>query len=67
MVPTAERAGLWIVWPKQSSRLATDLTLNEVRRVGLAAGLVDFKVCAIDHTWSGLRFTRPRTRRPPKA
>jgi len=67
MVPAAERAGLWIVWPKQSSRLATDLTLNEVRRVGLAAGLVDFKVCAIDATWSGLRFTRPRTGRPPEA
>ncbi len=67
MVPAADRAGLWIVWPKQSSRLATDLTQNEVRRVGLAAGLVDFKVCAIDATWSGLRFTRPRTGRPPKA
>jgi len=48
--------GLWIAWPKRSSGLATDLTENVVREIGLAAGLVDNKVCAIDDTWSGLRF-----------
>jgi hypothetical protein len=61
--------GLWIAWPKKSalklSGLATDLTEAEVRARGLAAGLVDNKVCAIDDTWSGLRFVvriadRPR-------
>jgi CheY-like chemotaxis protein len=67
MVPAATGAGLWILWPKQASPLATDLTQNEVRRVGLAAGLVDFKVCAVDATWSGLRFTRPRATPPRHA
>lgn len=48
--------GLWIAWPKRTSGVITDLTENEVREVGLGAGLVDNKVCAIDETWSGLRF-----------
>ena len=48
--------GLWIAWPKRSSGVATDLTEDVVRAVGLEAGLVDNKVCAIDETWSGLRF-----------
>lgn len=48
--------GLWIVWPKKAAGVATDLTENVVRRIGLDAGLVDNKVCAIDETWSGLRF-----------
>jgi hypothetical protein len=50
--------GLWIAWPKRSSGLPTDLHENRVREMGLAAGLVDVKVCAIDQTWSGLRFVR---------
>ena len=48
--------GLWVCWPKKASGVATDLTENVVREVGLAAGLVDNKVCAVDDTWSGLRF-----------
>ena len=48
--------GLWVAWPKKASGVATDLTENDVREVGLDAGLVDNKVCAIDETWSGLRF-----------
>jgi hypothetical protein len=48
--------GLWIAWPKKASGVATDLDENVVRELGLAAGLVDNKVCAIDDTWSGLRF-----------
>ena len=48
--------GLWVAWPKRSSGLATDLDENVVRDFGLATGLVDNKVCAIDATWSGLRF-----------
>ena len=48
--------GLWIAWPKRASGVPTDLDGNVVREVGLAAGLVDNKVCAIDETWSGLRF-----------
>jgi hypothetical protein len=49
---------LWICWPKKGSGIVTDLTQNEVRSTGLANGLVDFKICAIDATWSGLCFTR---------
>jgi hypothetical protein len=48
--------GLWLAWPKHSSGVATDLGEGMVRDLGLAAGLVDNKVCAIDATWSGLRF-----------
>jgi hypothetical protein len=48
--------GLWIAWPKRSSGVATDLSFAPVQEVGLANGLVDNKVAAIDDTWSGLRF-----------
>jgi hypothetical protein len=48
--------GLWIAWPKKSSGLDTDLDQMVVMEIGLATGLVDNKVCAIDDTWSGLRF-----------
>jgi hypothetical protein len=47
---------LWISWPKKISGVATDLDENEVRRIGLDAGLVDIKVCAVDDVWSGLKF-----------
>lgn len=52
------KSGLWIAWPKKTSGIATDVSETEVRAIALAAGLVDFKVCAIDATWSGLRFSR---------
>lgn len=48
--------GVWVAWPKKASGVATDVTETEVRAIGLAAELVDNKVCAIDETWSGLRF-----------
>lgn len=47
---------LWISWPKGSSGVPTDLNENLVREIGLSHGLVDVKVCAIDETWSGLKF-----------
>ena len=47
---------LWISWPKKASGKPTDLNENIVREIGLARGLVDVKVCAIDETWSGLKF-----------
>lgn len=50
--------GLWIAWPKKSSGVATDVTATDVRGKGLAIGLVDYKVCAIDATWTGLKFAR---------
>ena len=50
--------GLWVAWPKKRSPLATELRENHVRSIGLASGLVDNKICAIDVDWSGLRFVR---------
>jgi hypothetical protein len=49
-------AGLWIAWPKGSSKVATDITEDVVRAIALPTGLVDNKVCAIDTVWSGLRL-----------
>jgi hypothetical protein len=49
---------LWLTWPKRSSGMATDIGEADVRLAGLATGLVDNKIAAIDETWSGLRFVR---------
>ncbi len=58
MVPSSDKGGLWIAWTKQSSGRSTDLSQVIVRRAGLAAGMVDYKICSIDAVWSALRFTR---------
>ncbi len=57
---------VWIAWPKKTSAIVSDLSQVSVRAAGLASGLVDFKVCAIDATWSGLLFTRRKPVRPRK-
>jgi hypothetical protein len=49
---------LWVSWPKKSSGVASDLDEGVVREIGLAAGLVDVKVCAVTEIWSGLKFVR---------
>jgi hypothetical protein len=59
-----EGAGLWIAWPKRSSAVASDLDDVVVRHNVLATGLVDNKVCAIDETWSALRFVARRASSP---
>lgn len=51
-------AVLWVSWPKKSSCRPTDLTEDVLREVILPLGLVDVKVCAVDDTWSGLKFVR---------
>ncbi len=51
-----EKGMLWIAWPKKASGVVTDLSDNSVRQIGLAAGLVDVKVCAVNDIWSGLKF-----------
>jgi hypothetical protein len=50
---------IWVSWPKKASKLNTDLNGNIVREIGLQNGLVDIKVCAVDETWSGLKFVIP--------
>ncbi len=57
MVKLTRHARLWIMWPKKSGKVS-DLSQNTVRQIGLAAGLVDYKICSVDVTWSGLLFTR---------
>ena len=61
--PVLERAlapagMLWISWPKKASGVTTDLTEDRIRAIGLAHGLVDVKVAAVDEVWSGLKFVR---------
>jgi hypothetical protein len=56
----ADKGALWIAWPKKSSAIQSDLTQAVVRKIGLDSGLVDYKICAIDKTWSALKFTRKK-------
>ena len=58
---------LWVSWPKKSSGVTTDVAENDVRGIGLEAGLVDVKVCAVSEIWSGLKFVIRVKDRPKKA
>jgi hypothetical protein len=60
MAARTARGHLWIVWPKKASGRATDFGQKEVRAAGLGAGIVDFKIAALDETWSGLCFAARR-------
>ena len=60
----APATALWICWPKKTSPLARDVDENKVRERGLAAGIVDIKVCAVDQDWSGLKFVFRQKDRP---
>jgi hypothetical protein len=55
---------LWVSWPKKASGVPTDLTEDVIRQIGLKAGLVDVKVCAVTDVWSGLKFVIPLKNRP---
>jgi hypothetical protein len=57
MLGHAEGGRLWILWPKKASGVRSDLSQQVVRELGLRSGMVDFKICAFDETWSGLRFS----------
>ena len=58
---------VWVSWPKKASGVTTDLSDIVVREVGLGAGLVDIKVCAIDEVWSALKFVIPKDQRSKRA
>ncbi len=60
---TAEKGRIWIAWPKKASGVRSDLSDSVVRAFGIASGWVDFKIAAIDDTWSGLCFSRKARRR----
>ena len=53
----AKQSGLWIIWPKKTSRQGSDLTQFNVREAAFALGLVDYKVASIDSVWTGMKFT----------
>jgi hypothetical protein len=63
LLALAVDGGLWLAYPKQTSGVATDLTFASVQQLGLDAGLVDNKSCAIDATWTALRFVVPLAKR----
>jgi hypothetical protein len=56
--------GLWVAWPKRSSGVATDLSENVIREIGISRRFVDNKVCAVTDVWSGLRFVLRLKDRP---
>ncbi|MGD0984957.1 MAG: DUF3052 domain-containing protein [Acidimicrobiales bacterium] len=62
MAMRADKNALWICWPKKASGVSTDVSEHAVRAAGLANGLVDFKVAAVDETWAGLRFAAVSSR-----
>jgi hypothetical protein len=55
------KGNMWLTWPKKSSGVETDLSFDVVQKLGLATGMVDFKICAVDATWSGLRFGQKKS------
>ena len=61
---TTQAGMIWVCWPKKAAKRDTDLDGTLVRDIGLAAGMVDVKVCAIDEVWSGLKFVRRLKDRP---
>jgi hypothetical protein len=60
----SSRGALWVSWPKASSGVKTNLNENVIREIGLKSGLVDVKVCAVDETWSALKFVYRLKDRP---
>jgi hypothetical protein len=65
LLRVSDQGRLWVCWPKRASGVRTDLDDGVVRERGLAAGVVDVKVCAVDATWSGLCFMTRLNRRTP--
>lgn len=63
MARLAKAGGLWVAYPKQAAKMKTDLTQQHIRETAIAAGLVDWKICAINETWSGLRFARKKPKK----
>ena len=57
----ADRGGVWIAWPKKTSRIQHEIDFDVVQKVGLGHGLVDNKICRIDEDWQAMRFVRRRT------
>jgi hypothetical protein len=63
----APAGGLWVAYPKKAAKVPTDLDFGVVQGIGLDAGLVDNKSCAVSHIWSGVRFVIRLADRPGRA
>ena len=50
---------IWVSWPKKTSKIPTTVDDNVIRKYALENNLVDVKVCAINHVWSGLKLVIP--------
>jgi small-conductance mechanosensitive channel len=59
----AGKNGIWIIYPKKSSKVNSNLSQATIRNTGLAAGLVDYKVCSVNNIWSGIKFALKKTRK----
>jgi hypothetical protein len=63
----ASNGCIWVSWPKKAAKVDTDVTEDVIREVALPSGLVDIKVCAVDHIWSALKLViRKEKRHPPE-
>ena len=62
----SDNGAIWVSWPKKSSGISTDVTEDVIREIALPLGFVDIKVCAVDETWSGLKFMIRRENRKSK-
>jgi hypothetical protein len=56
-----EGCSVWIIYPKKAGKYRVDFNQNDIRLTGLEAGVVDYKICAVDADWSGMKFARRRT------
>jgi hypothetical protein len=56
-----EGCSIWIIYPKKAGRYRVDFNQNDIRLTGIEAGVVDYKICAVDADWSGMKFARRRT------
>ncbi len=54
---------IWVSWPKRASKVPTEVTEDVIRDLALSIDLVDVKVCAVDHIWSGLKLVIPVAKR----
>jgi hypothetical protein len=59
----AQGQPVWVSWPKQASRVRTDITEDVIRAVALPLGYVDIKVCAVSEVWSGLKLVVRKSER----
>ncbi len=51
---------VWVLWPKRTAGTASDLTMPSIRALASNVGLVDYKVCAVDDTWSAMALGKRR-------